>query len=277
MSSFIKNNRDIEEEDEEDDDHGYEKTRRDSDNFQMPQLKEEDQAKLNSCIDEVRSVVGDTVSEKRIVETSIRFGYDIEKILDEILNDSAGASKEKEQQLMGKTTVTTKPTSRQQQLQPQLTTVRVTDTVPKIAITVQSTANSAEARRGFDVSSPQLQSSPVVSGRNTPVVEFQEDAVKGAAAAVTAATFKVSKEQSQRNGQQLYTKERSDQKAHFHMIVIGHVDAGKSTLMGHMLFDMGNVSQRVMHKYEQDSKKLGKQSFMYAWVLDETGEERARG
>jgi elongation factor 1 alpha-like protein len=32
-----------------------------------------------------------------------------------------------------------------------------------------------------------------------------------------------------------------------------------------------------MHKHEQESKKLGKQSFMYAWVLDETGEERARG
>lgn len=37
------------------------------------------------------------------------------------------------------------------------------------------------------------------------------------------------------------------------------------------------VNQRVMHKYEQESKKLGKQSFMYAWVLDETGEERNRG
>lgn len=32
-----------------------------------------------------------------------------------------------------------------------------------------------------------------------------------------------------------------------------------------------------MHKYEQESKKLGKQSFMYAWVLDETVEERTRG
>lgn len=32
-----------------------------------------------------------------------------------------------------------------------------------------------------------------------------------------------------------------------------------------------------MHKYEQESRKLGKQSFMYAWVLDETGEERNRG
>lgn len=61
------------------------------------------------------------------------------------------------------------------------------------------------------------------------------------------------------------------------MVVIGHVDAGKSTLMGHLLYDTGNVSQRVMHKHEQESKKLGKQSFMYAWVLDETGEERTRG
>lgn len=47
--------------------------------------------------------------------------------------------------------------------------------------------------------------------------------------------------------------------------------------MGHTLFDLGNVPQRVMHKYEQESKKMGKQSFVYAWVLDETGEERERG
>lgn len=37
------------------------------------------------------------------------------------------------------------------------------------------------------------------------------------------------------------------------------------------------VSQKTMHKYEQESRKLGKQSFVYAWVLDETGEERTRG
>lgn len=61
------------------------------------------------------------------------------------------------------------------------------------------------------------------------------------------------------------------------MVVIGHVDAGKSTLMGHLLCEMGQVNQRTLHKYEQESRKLGKQSFMYAWVLDETGEERSRG
>lgn len=57
---------------------------------------------------------------------------------------------------------------------------------------------------------------------------------------------------------------------------IGHVDAGKSTLMGHLLYLLGNVNKRTMHKYEQESKKAGKASFAYAWVLDETGEERER-
>lgn len=52
------------------------------------------------------------------------------------------------------------------------------------------------------------------------------------------------------------------------------MDAGKSTLMGHLLYQLGSVNKRSMHKYEQESKKVGKGSFAYAWVLDETEEER---
>jgi elongation factor 1 alpha-like protein len=58
---------------------------------------------------------------------------------------------------------------------------------------------------------------------------------------------------------------------------LGHVDAGKSTLMGHLLYLIGNVSKRAMHKNEVESQKIGKGSFAYAWILDETGEERTRG
>ena len=54
----------------------------------------------------------------------------------------------------------------------------------------------------------------------------------------------------------------------------GHVDAGKSTLMGHLLYQLGFVGKKAMHKFEQDSRKAGKGSFAYAWVLDETEEER---
>eukprot|EP00357_Protocruzia_adherens_P026148 CAMPEP_0115008036 /NCGR_PEP_ID=MMETSP0216-20121206/21634_1 /TAXON_ID=223996 /ORGANISM="Protocruzia adherens, Strain Boccale" /LENGTH=646 /DNA_ID=CAMNT_0002375289 /DNA_START=99 /DNA_END=2039 /DNA_ORIENTATION=- len=61
------------------------------------------------------------------------------------------------------------------------------------------------------------------------------------------------------------------------LVVFGHVDAGKSTLMGHLLFKLGNVDQRTMHKFEKSAKEIGKGSFAYAWVLDEDEEERKRG
>ncbi|CAM6125926.1 unnamed protein product [Calypogeia fissa] len=70
---------------------------------------------------------------------------------------------------------------------------------------------------------------------------------------------------------------KADRKPLLHLIVIGHVDAGKSTLMGHILHLLGRVSQKDMHKNERESKQQGKGSFAYAWVLDEGSEERARG
>jgi elongation factor 1 alpha-like protein len=54
------------------------------------------------------------------------------------------------------------------------------------------------------------------------------------------------------------------------------VDAGKSTIMGHLLYILGEVDDRTMKKYEREAEKLKKGSFAYAWVLDETDEERSR-
>jgi elongation factor 1 alpha-like protein len=61
------------------------------------------------------------------------------------------------------------------------------------------------------------------------------------------------------------------------MITIGHVDAGKSTLMGHLLLKMGRVDKKTLHRYEKESREMGKVSFHFAWVLDEHQEERSRG
>ncbi|CAG8609156.1 17331_t:CDS:10, partial [Cetraspora pellucida] len=72
-------------------------------------------------------------------------------------------------------------------------------------------------------------------------------------------------------------KKRVADKLPLNLVVIGHVDAGKSTLMGHLLYLLGEVNERTMKQYERDSSKIGKSSFAYAWVLDETGEERNRG
>mmetsp|Transcript_97902 Transcript_97902/g.285651 ORF Transcript_97902/g.285651 Transcript_97902/m.285651 type:complete len:682 (-) Transcript_97902:84-2129(-) len=61
------------------------------------------------------------------------------------------------------------------------------------------------------------------------------------------------------------------------LVVVGHVDAGKSTLMGHLLCLVGSVSSKQLHKFEKESKQIGKASFAFAWVLDEGEDERQRG
>ncbi|KAI4124684.1 MAG: hypothetical protein LQ338_004684 [Usnochroma carphineum] len=57
----------------------------------------------------------------------------------------------------------------------------------------------------------------------------------------------------------------------------GHVDAGKSTLMGRLLYDLQVVDQRTVDKYRKEAEKIGKSSFALAWVLDQGTEERKRG
>ncbi len=58
--------------------------------------------------------------------------------------------------------------------------------------------------------------------------------------------------------------------------MIGHVDSGKSTLMGHLLYKLGKVSDRTIKKFEKDAQLMRKGSFVFAWVLDETDQERSR-
>ena len=69
----------------------------------------------------------------------------------------------------------------------------------------------------------------------------------------------------------------SKSKPILNMVVIGHVDAGKSTMMGHLLWKLGEIDKRTMRKFEKESNEIGKSSFKYAWALDEQGEERERG
>ncbi|GAM20318.1 hypothetical protein SAMD00019534_034930 [Acytostelium subglobosum LB1] len=66
-------------------------------------------------------------------------------------------------------------------------------------------------------------------------------------------------------------------KPHLNMVVIGHVDAGKSTTMGHLLYKLDYVDQRTISKFEREANNMGKSSFHFAWVLDDHQEERERG
>ena len=71
--------------------------------------------------------------------------------------------------------------------------------------------------------------------------------------------------------------ERSKPKNAANFVVIGHVDAGKSTLMGRLLYDLKVVDQRTLDKYRKEAERIGKASFALAWVLDQGTEERNRG
>lgn len=71
-------------------------------------------------------------------------------------------------------------------------------------------------------------------------------------------------------------RELAQGKGGINLVVIGHVDAGKSTLMGRMLYELGVMSEKEKTSNERGSAKMGKSSFQYAWALDGTVEERER-
>jgi len=67
------------------------------------------------------------------------------------------------------------------------------------------------------------------------------------------------------------------EKTHINLVVIGHVDAGKSTTTGHLIYKLGGIDKRTIEKFEKEASELGKGSFKYAWVLDNLKAERERG
>jgi len=69
----------------------------------------------------------------------------------------------------------------------------------------------------------------------------------------------------------------AQQKPHINLVLIGHVDHGKSTLVGHLLYRLGFVDEKTLKMLEEEAKKRGKESFKFAWVLDKLKEERERG
>jgi elongation factor 1-alpha len=67
------------------------------------------------------------------------------------------------------------------------------------------------------------------------------------------------------------------EKKNISLVVIGHVDAGKSTTTGHLIYKCGGIDKRTIEKFEKDAAEMGKSSFKYAWVLDKLKAERERG
>ncbi|KAF1823469.1 uncharacterized protein K489DRAFT_317339 [Dissoconium aciculare CBS 342.82] len=109
--------------------------------------------------------------------------------------------------------------------------------------------------------------SPTPSGRSSPSRAEQKIEQRKADAVAAEQAAEVDDEALE----EMYGKE------HVNVIFLGHVDAGKSTLGGSILYATGMVDERTMDKYKRDAKDLGRESWYLSWALDQTKEERAKG
>jgi len=66
-------------------------------------------------------------------------------------------------------------------------------------------------------------------------------------------------------------------KKHVGIVIVGHVDAGKSTTTGRLLFQLGNLDERTLEKLRKEAAALNKESFLFAFFMDRNKDERARG
>lgn len=261
--------------------------------YQKPELSPEDEARLQSVLDQLRGILGDSITDDEMTAATIEGSYNMERILDKLLRqqhaDSAavaivsngatgggwsgeqprkqgsGAAGNRSAQAAG-------PAARRGNK------FKTTDVGGSSRgaghVTKVVTPSAKSVTRGFEVARPlgsnKASGAPLDEGGtpskpsagSTPskpvkLPTRQRDVAVDVTAKFNAACSSV--------GKQL-----------LNLVVVGHVDAGKSTLTGHLLYKQGTVSKRMMHKYEQESKKAGKQS-MYAWVMDDTEEERSRG
>mmetsp|Transcript_40929 Transcript_40929/g.112545 ORF Transcript_40929/g.112545 Transcript_40929/m.112545 type:complete len:478 (-) Transcript_40929:468-1901(-) len=67
------------------------------------------------------------------------------------------------------------------------------------------------------------------------------------------------------------------EKSHMSIVICGHVDSGKSTTTGRLLFELGGIPEREMEKLKAEAERLGKSSFAFAFYMDRQKEERERG
>ncbi|XP_050916460.1 elongation factor 1-alpha-like [Lathyrus oleraceus] len=67
------------------------------------------------------------------------------------------------------------------------------------------------------------------------------------------------------------------EKVHINIVVIGHVDPGKSATTGHLIYKLRGIDKRVIERFEKEAAEMNKRSFKYAWALDKLKDEREIG
>uniref|UniRef100_A0A6I8PF67 HBS1-like protein n=1 Tax=Ornithorhynchus anatinus TaxID=9258 RepID=A0A6I8PF67_ORNAN len=239
------------------------------------QLSGLDQARLYSCLDHMREVLGEAIPEQMMIDAVLRSKFDVEKALAVVLEQDRKLDlKNKSEEQVSSGEITKEKSSdsqvsrRESEVGPKVTKMTVSGKKQTMGFEVPGV--TAE-ENGHSFHTPQKGPPPSegVPVAGSGVLETEPN--------VTPTSARKPGKSKQHIDVKAELEKRQGGKQLLNLVVIGHVDAGKSTLMGHLLYLLGNVDKRTMHKYEQESKKVGKASFAYAWVLDETGEERERG
>ncbi|KAF4834768.1 Eukaryotic peptide chain release factor GTP-binding subunit [Colletotrichum siamense] len=141
------------------------------------------------------------------------------------------------------------------------------DTNPAAEAGAKATATKAIEKTGASTTKSGKTSPSPSSGRSSPSGGASKGPVREADAVQKEQTADVDEETLK----EIYGKE------HVNIIFIGHVDAGKSTLGGSILYATGMVDERTMDKYKREAKELGNPSWYLSWVMDLTKEERSKG
>lgn len=272
--------------DEPSEEYDYEELKEPSSSLSSHQLSGIDQARLYSCLDHMREVLGEAVPEDTLVDAVLKSKLDVQKALSMVLEQDKAQTLKVENEAAASAGKLAKGKSvggqlsrSESEIVPKVAKMTVSGKKPTMGFEVPGVAaeenghhlhTPQKGHHGEDASSTPdaLEMELAPPAHPTPASEGQSS--------TPASQKKAGKVRPQLDVRAELEK-RQGGKQLLNLVVIGHVDAGKSTLMGHVLFLLGNVNKRTMHKYEQESKKAGKASFAYAWVLDETGEERERG
>lgn len=124
-------------------------------------------------------------------------------------------------------------------------------------------------------------SQPKASAKSTEKSESNVPMSKSALQAAQAKTDTIVKESKAvadaETLKDLFGAEGVQPKQHLNVVFCGHVDAGKSTMGGQLLYLTGMVDKRTLEKYERDAKEAGRESWYLSWALDSTPQEREKG
>lgn len=82
---------------------------------------------------------------------------------------------------------------------------------------------------------------------------------------------------TKKNTEPMVIEDSKPRKDHYNIVFIGHVDAGKSTIGGQVLYLTGQVDKRTLEKYEREAKDKNRESWYLSWALDTNPEERDKG